>query len=117
MHPYIKWNLANAIVKHRAQHGNYISVEDLKQIAVITPEMFEKISHYLTALTTNKGAAKNPTQKLDDIQIQVLKLLSGLNYSECDYVLTTAKNKLPFISVVDLEQSQSEACYMSSEQK
>lgn len=46
-HPYIKWNLANAIVQYRAQHGNYKSVDDLKQVAIITPEIFQKISHYL----------------------------------------------------------------------
>src|SRR5215203_3492201 len=32
MHPYIKWNLANAIVEYRTQHGNYNSIEDLKNI-------------------------------------------------------------------------------------
>ncbi len=47
LHPYIKWNLANAIVQYRAQHGNYKSVDDLKQIAIITPEIFQKISYYL----------------------------------------------------------------------
>ena len=48
VHPYIKWNLANAIVQYRMQHGNYKSPEDLKQINVITPEIFSKISHYIT---------------------------------------------------------------------
>jgi competence protein ComEA len=47
MHPYIKWNLANAIVQYRLQHGEYKSVDELEQIAIITPEIFEKISHYL----------------------------------------------------------------------
>ncbi len=46
-HPYIRWNLANAIIQYRAQHGNYKSVDDLKQIAIITPEIFQKISFYL----------------------------------------------------------------------
>ena len=31
-HPYIRWSLANAIVKYRFQHGKYISVEDKEQI-------------------------------------------------------------------------------------
>jgi hypothetical protein len=52
-----------------------------------------------------------------DIQIEVLKLLSGLNYGEFDYVLTIAKNKLPFISVVDWAQSQSIACYNHNDEK
>lgn len=46
-HPYIRWNLANAIVQYRNQHGNFKSVDDLQQIAVITPELFEKIKAYL----------------------------------------------------------------------
>jgi competence ComEA-like helix-hairpin-helix protein len=46
-HPYIKWNVANAIVEYRNQHGNFSSMEDLKNIALITPEVFDKIKFYL----------------------------------------------------------------------
>ena len=46
-HPYIRWNLANAIVQYRAQHGNFKKVDDLQQIALITPEIFEKLKIYL----------------------------------------------------------------------
>jgi len=46
-HPYIKWNLANAIVAYRTQHGAYKSLEELKNIAVIDETVFEKISPYL----------------------------------------------------------------------
>ena len=46
-HPYIRWNLANAIVQYRAQHGNFKSVDDLQLIALITPEIFEKLKIYL----------------------------------------------------------------------
>jgi competence ComEA-like helix-hairpin-helix protein len=46
-HPYIKWNLANAIVEYRNQHGNFLSLEDLKKISLITPEVFDKIKFYL----------------------------------------------------------------------
>ena len=46
-HPYIKWNLANAIIQYRNQHGAYKSVNDLQQIAIATPEMFKKIAPYL----------------------------------------------------------------------
>jgi competence protein ComEA len=46
-HPYIRWNLANAIVQYRAQHGNFKLVDDLQQLALITPEIFEKIKAYL----------------------------------------------------------------------
>ena len=46
-HPYIRWNVANAIIQYRGQHGDYKSVDELKQIAIITPEVFEKISPYI----------------------------------------------------------------------
>jgi competence protein ComEA len=46
-HPYIKWNLANAIVEYRNQHGNFSSLGDLKNISLITPEVFDKIKFYL----------------------------------------------------------------------
>jgi competence protein ComEA len=47
-HPYIKWNLANAIVEYRNQHGNFSRLEDLKNISLITVEVFDKIKFYLT---------------------------------------------------------------------
>ncbi|MBO9682375.1 MAG: helix-hairpin-helix domain-containing protein [Flavisolibacter sp.] len=47
-HPYIKWNLANAIVEYRNQHGAFKSLEELKNIAVIDEATFEKIVHYLS---------------------------------------------------------------------
>jgi DNA uptake protein ComE-like DNA-binding protein len=47
-HPYIKWNIANAIVNYRQQHGNYRSLDDLKKIVIIDTETFNKIAPYLT---------------------------------------------------------------------
>jgi len=46
-HPYIRWNLANAIVEYRTQHGNFSKLEDLQNIQLITPELFLKIRHYI----------------------------------------------------------------------
>lgn len=46
-HPYIKWNMANAIVEYRNQHGNYKSLEELKNIALIDENAFAKIAPYL----------------------------------------------------------------------
>lgn len=46
-HPYIGRNLANAMVKYREQHGPYKSMEDLQKIVLVTPEIFQKIVHYL----------------------------------------------------------------------
>ncbi len=47
-HPYIRYNIANAIVQYRKQHGNFSSVEDIKKIMIITDEIFNKASPYLT---------------------------------------------------------------------
>jgi DNA uptake protein ComE-like DNA-binding protein len=46
-HPYIKWNLANAIVQYRQQHDDFKTIDELQNIALITPEVFAKISPYL----------------------------------------------------------------------
>jgi competence protein ComEA len=46
-HPYIKYNIANAIMSYRKAHGNYKSIEDLKKIDLVDQELFDKISAYL----------------------------------------------------------------------
>jgi competence protein ComEA len=46
-HPYIKWNLANAIVQYRQQHGDFKTLDELQNIVLITPEVFAKITPYL----------------------------------------------------------------------
>jgi competence protein ComEA len=46
-HPYIGRNLANAIVRFREQHGPYNTIGNLQEIVLITPEIFQKIVHYL----------------------------------------------------------------------
>ena len=47
LHPYIRWNLANAIVEYRNQHGSFKSLDDLKNIVLVDEATFNKISHYL----------------------------------------------------------------------
>ena len=46
-HPYIKWNLANAIVEYRNQHGSYKNLQELKNIVLIDEATFGKIVPYL----------------------------------------------------------------------
>ena len=46
-HPYIKYKLANAVIQYRTQHGNYASIEALKQIQLISDSVFKKIEPYL----------------------------------------------------------------------
>lgn len=47
-HPYLRYNIANAIVQYRMQHGNFASVSDIKKIMMITNDVYEKAAPYLT---------------------------------------------------------------------
>lgn len=47
IHPYIRYNIANAILQYRMQHGNFASVSDIKKIMLITDEVFNKVAPYL----------------------------------------------------------------------
>jgi competence protein ComEA len=46
-HPYLDYYIAKAIVDRRIAKGNYASVSQLKEIPLITDEVFEKIKPYL----------------------------------------------------------------------
>lgn len=46
-HPYLRWQLANAIVQYRQQHGPFRSAADLQKIILITPLLITKIAPYL----------------------------------------------------------------------
>ncbi len=46
-HPYLRYTVANAIVQYRLQHGNYIVVDDIKKIMVVTDDIFNKAAPYL----------------------------------------------------------------------
>ena len=46
-HPYIRWNIANAIVSYRGQHGNFKTIEDLKKIDLIGQDVIEKLKPYI----------------------------------------------------------------------
>jgi competence protein ComEA len=46
-HPYIRYNIANAIVQYRQQHGAFSSVSDLKNILIITTDALQKMEPYL----------------------------------------------------------------------
>ena len=47
-HPYIRYNLANAIISYRKQHGNFKSIDDLKKIMIFSEEEFIKTAPYFT---------------------------------------------------------------------
>lgn len=46
-HPYIRYNIANAIVQYRNQHGNFASVAAIKNIMLVTDDIFNKAAPYL----------------------------------------------------------------------
>ncbi|MEO8852255.1 MAG: helix-hairpin-helix domain-containing protein [Ginsengibacter sp.] len=47
-HPYIRYQIANAIFQYRQQHGKFNSVDEIKKIMIITDEMYDKASPYLS---------------------------------------------------------------------
>lgn len=47
-HPYLRYNIANAILQFRTQHGNFSSIADIKKIMIVTDEVFNKVTPYLT---------------------------------------------------------------------
>ncbi|MCW3074728.1 MAG: helix-hairpin-helix protein [Flaviaesturariibacter sp.] len=47
-HPYIRWNLANAIVEYRNQHGAFKSLDELKNIVLVDNATYNKMAPYLS---------------------------------------------------------------------
>lgn len=47
-HPYISYDLAKAIVRHRKTYGVFSAVEDLKEVHLIDDTTFAKLSPYVT---------------------------------------------------------------------
>jgi len=45
--PYLNFPQMNAIVQYRKQHGNYHSLNDLRQIVILDEEILRKIAPYL----------------------------------------------------------------------
>ncbi|HEY0433503.1 MAG TPA: helix-hairpin-helix domain-containing protein, partial [Chitinophagaceae bacterium] len=46
-HPYIRWAIAGAIVSYRTEHGAFRSIDELKNVPAITPEVLAKLRPYL----------------------------------------------------------------------
>jgi len=47
-HPYIKYKQVNALIQYKKQHGNYSNIEDLKKVAILTPELIGRLAPYLS---------------------------------------------------------------------
>jgi competence protein ComEA len=47
-YPYFNFQQMNAIVQYRKQHGDYHSINDLRQVAILDDEILRKIAPYIT---------------------------------------------------------------------
>ena len=46
-HPYIRYQLANAIIAYRTQHGRFEKLSDLRKMMILDDKQLEKIAPYL----------------------------------------------------------------------
>lgn len=46
--PYLNFKQMNAILQYRKQHGDYQSIEDLRNVAILNDEILRKIAPYLS---------------------------------------------------------------------
>ncbi|HBG70455.1 MAG: hypothetical protein A2W93_09370 [Bacteroidetes bacterium GWF2_43_63] len=47
-HPYFGYNISLSLINYRKQHGEYKVLTDIKKSALVTEEVYKKISPYLT---------------------------------------------------------------------
>jgi competence protein ComEA len=47
-HPYLRYKQVNAILQYREQHGNYGNFADLKKVAILTPDILERLEPYIS---------------------------------------------------------------------
>jgi competence ComEA-like helix-hairpin-helix protein len=47
VHPYLKWNVINALLAYRKEHGLFRKTDDLKQVMAVTDELYGRIAPYL----------------------------------------------------------------------
>ncbi len=47
-HPYVRWNVANSIIKMRVQKGGFEKIEEIKESILINDELFDKLKPYLS---------------------------------------------------------------------
>jgi len=46
-HPYLKYKQINAIIQYRKQHGDYMSIADLKKVLILSSQTIEQLTPYL----------------------------------------------------------------------
>ena len=48
VHPYIRWQMANALVAYRDQHGSFHSADDLAKLENVDADALKKIMPYIS---------------------------------------------------------------------
>lgn len=48
VHPYIRWNVANAVVAYRSQHGSFNSPDDLSRLENVDEDALKKMMPYIS---------------------------------------------------------------------
>lgn len=46
-HPYIKYQVGNAVIQYRLHHGRFQNMDDLKQVHVISDDLLQKLGPYI----------------------------------------------------------------------
>ncbi len=46
-HPYIKYQVGNAVIQYRLQHGRFQNMDDLKQVHVMSDDLLQKLEPYI----------------------------------------------------------------------
>ncbi len=46
-HPYARYKIARALITYRFQHGDFLDVQDIKKLSIITPEEVERFLPYI----------------------------------------------------------------------
>ena len=47
VHPYLKWNVINALLAFRKEHGPFRKTEELKQVMAVTDDLYQRVAPYL----------------------------------------------------------------------
>jgi competence ComEA-like helix-hairpin-helix protein len=47
VHPYLKWNVINALLAFRKEHGPFRKKEELKQVMAVTDDLYQRVAPYL----------------------------------------------------------------------
>lgn len=47
-HPYIKYQVGNAVIQYRLQHGRFRNADDLKQIHMLSDDLLQKLEPYIS---------------------------------------------------------------------